>query len=511
MDKKSIRIWIVSITMLMCVLFGSMSVYAGPKVLKNNQKTNLKKTVVPQPVIGGVKAIYNKNDKIVVSVFSVDYSGNVQYRVILSKPGNINSVNITNGYSPAVKASAIYKVTIPELYVEGKYKLLVYAKIANSEVEYDKTDNKVFNISKDIMLVKDGQALDLQKVTNELSGNIYIMANNVKVSNVNLKGNLIVSAGKSGNLSIINSRITSMEIKANGVKNLKLNNTKLKSVNVIKGTYNPINIEATGDTQIDYININTKVKIDINNSAVILKFDDKGNYSNLSYDSEGLVTDKAETLPTNNDNNNTPETTKSAIDVTTTPAIDASKENTTSAGVTTEAAVTTPTAVTVPEKPKTTPSEVVPPSAPQIPVTPPVQVITPPPDNTTVATKTTPPTVQFAGLLLSSSPSPVAFSGSGYDYSMDLSNMSADTMVIRLCITVSTDSTLTVNGVQFKLTAHVQKQIKVLSDFSLPDNPPEGSSLASARAFFGSSLSFSGQLSDGVNNPISVNINVKLK
>lgn len=169
--------------------------------------------------------------------------------------------------------------------------------------------------------------------------------------------------------------------------------------------------------------------------------------------------------------------------------------------------VVTPPAVVVP--PVIIPPVVVVPPV----VTPPVVVVPPviAPPVVTPPVTTPRPVIEYAGMLLSKSASPIAFTGSGYEYSMDLSGESDNVFIQRLCVTVSSNCNLTINGVVFNLIAHVQKQIKVLTDFGFVDNGSEGAGMISARNAFGTNMSFNGQLNDGINSAITVKINIKLK
>lgn len=486
------------------LILGGIPAFAGT----NTSKPSAKKIAIPQPVLSGMKAAYNKNEKIEVSIFSTDYSGSVKYRVFLDRVGGKDIINITKGYSSAIKASAVYKVNIPELYTEGKYKLVVYAKASTSKKEYDSTDSKVFSINKDIILSKKGQVLDLANMNKQISGNIYIKANKITIKNVKLKGAIIVSANKISSLVIANTEMVRMDIKANGIKSLQLSNVKIGNVNILKGGSDVIEFTANNNTQIAYMGIASKVKFQINNKSRILKFyDNKGN-SNLAYKSDDK--DKSITSVVIADDNITPGAPVELVqdgdkpvekDKDKTPT-DTSKTTESAIVTTTVAAITTATAITSNTPPDTT------------------KTTTPPPDTTktppqtppaTTAKTPNPPTIEFAGMLLSNSNTPVAFTGSGYSYSLDLSTLAENTWVIKLCVTVSQNAKLTINGFDFNLTAHVRRDISVLKDFGLVDNPPEGASLTSIRALFGSAITFSGELSNGVDSPVKVNISVKVK
>lgn len=279
---------VVALAIVQAILFIGMISFSAAATTKP-KTPGVSSVAAPQPVISSLAPSYNKNEKINFKVFSVDYSGKVQYKVALSKIGSSSVVDITKGYSKAMSASAIFNVSIPEQYFDGKYKLMVYAKAANSKIVSYHTDSKQFGISKDIILSKNGQVLDLAKLASQLTGNIYVQADNVSIKNVKLNGSVIVAADKTGSLSISNTTAANIEVKANGIGKLSLANAKIAKLTISKGANGTIRIAALNNTAIAYANIGSGVKFDLSSGANVLKFDDKDKASNLAYNNDGIA------------------------------------------------------------------------------------------------------------------------------------------------------------------------------------------------------------------------------
>lgn len=451
----------------------------------------IKKVVLPQPVINNLGATYNKGEKISIKIGSTNFTGKVQYKVTLNKIGTKTILNLSNGYSGIVNSKISYAISLPLLFQEGRYKLTVYTKRSGYNVAYDKYVSKTFSISKDVIINKDNMVYILPLNNMNLEGKIYITASNATIKNVRLNGTIIVNSTKAGSGKITLENVKTSAIEIRSVENIILNNVTSVGLKIINVKNKALGVELRGNTIIKNAYISSKVKFNILKGSGITKLEDPNNYSNLStIKDDNAITPPVVISPTVTTVVVTPSAVESTPVVTTPPAV--------------EIPPTAPVTVTPP-------AVVVPPAGTIPVITPPVvapPVVTPPP---TLPISQKPLTIEYAGMLLSTSDNPVAFTGSGYNYSMNLSSLANDVYIMKLCIIVSNNCTLTIQGVKFQLAANMQKQIRVLTDFGLADTGHEGAGMISARTLFGNNMSFNGTLSDEVNTPISVNINVQLK
>lgn len=420
------------------------------------------KKTLPTPRIMGLSATYNKGEKISFDLSSIDYIGKVQFKIIMIRVNSKETYNITKGYSGYVASKKNYRINLPILTKEGNYKLTTYVKRSNSSSNYDKYITRNFSVTKDVLLKKSKQTYELPSSNNTLTGNIIISGNDISVRNVNLKGKVIINTSPTGKVYLYNVKSEAIEIKEKGARSVELFNVLSKSVSITNNRNNAMVIELKGSTQLKVVNINSKVNFTILDKASILKFRDIKKMSNLRIN------------------------TKSKIVITTESGITIINGNT-----------TTTTSAIAPEDP------------PKVGITP-IRVETPvlPP---TLPEANGEPVVEYVGMLLSTSNIPQEFLWDNKNYTMDLSSMEDESYIKRLCIIVSKDSSLTIHGQKFDLKAHVLKQIKVLKDFGIEDNLPEGIGTIAARDLFGNSLELNGELRDGVNPVRVIGITIKLK
>lgn len=447
---KKLSINIISTTII--VLLAGFLFYP----LASAAKTTPKTIKLPVPQISFQTNYFNKGQTILMKLTSTNYSGNVQYKITLKKPETNNMIDITNGYSGKVKSGTTYGVLLPAGFGVGSYKVTVYVKRAEKNINYDNYVTKTFEVKNDIIIEKEDKVYDLFPHTGILKGNINVNTNNAFLRNIKLEGNILVSFGDAGEAYMQSITANTLNIHSAGLKTLYLYNCDIKTLNFLKGNKNPIVVYAIGKTTIYNTTIDSKVEFKLSDKSHITKFLDKMKYSNL-------VKDKNIVYST----------------------IMGHEANTTTAAITTGSAIA--------------------------PVKAPPANIALPVNGEPIAGGASVPllplgdsngaVVEYAAITLDSTKVPLEFNRFDNTYGIDLSAEPEMKAVQRVCITVSKDATLTINGVAFKLKAHTMKQIKVLEDFGITDLPPEGIRIVNARATFGDKINLVGKLNSGTSSP----------
>lgn len=410
---------------------------------------------------------FNRGERVVVKINSPNYAGEVSYKLTLAKIGSKETTDLTGGYSESVKAGTTYAVALPQSFEAGTYIVTAYIKRAGRNVKYDGYASTVFSIDKDIIINKSDQVYDLYPFGNDIKANMYIKASNAYIKNIRLIGNAIVAPATEGNVYFQNTNISALDI-SSGIKNIYLYNVNVQKLNISSTSKMPIKIFVLGRTIISNANVGVATEFVISDKSLVSKYTDNNAYSNLAYDKKGKVfTKKVSSSPT---------TTIGAI--------------TTGAGV--QVYIPSPEELIMPRLlvGKTT-------LVKQLPLLPLA-------DNNS-------PVIEYAAVLLDTAKAPYTLNCYKGNYGMDLSTEPDNTHIKRVCITVSRDATLSINDFKFKLKAHVEKQIKILEDFGIIDNPPEGANMINSRTIFGDSIFLKGNISDGIHKSSVITITIKLK
>lgn len=239
------------------------------------------------PVLMGLKPSFNMNEGATVNAFMTDYDGSVKYRAVLTLTDG-TTVKLAD-FGTLYKPDEAFQVKVPAQYVAGSYKLTIYSKAGSSKKEYDSKSEQTFKIGSSIILDKANQQLDLKAFGKTVTATIYVKAGNVWIKNVKLKGNVIVTAGRSSTFKMDNSEATTVEVGANGVKTLQLNSVKVDRVKIDKGTSATVAVNAVGTTKIKTLEAHAKVHVSMVHKGMITALDDKDFNSNLMKDSKGAI------------------------------------------------------------------------------------------------------------------------------------------------------------------------------------------------------------------------------
>lgn len=468
--KRHLSKVIILITLLSIVQFNSPLT----KTIVCSSNANANAFSIPKPILSFYDNTFNKGQRINIKASSTNYPGKVKYRLTLKNPDGGGIIDVTDGYSEAVKAGMNYRIELPISFVPGSYNVTLYVKRADSNVKYDNYSSKNFTISRDISIDMGNSQFDVFPYTNELKSNIFVTAANVFIKNVKLNGSIIVNPKETGNLYVQNTTASNLNLYPTKLKNVYIYNSSVKTLNVLKGNKSPIVVYLLGKTILSSVNIASVIEFRASDKSKIVKFTDKNSYSNLAKDKAGLV---YTTLYKNQAG---------------------SPQATTSGGITTASAVTAIRDARAPSANISMP--VISASKADVPLNLPLLQLK--------GDKA--PIVEYAAVKLDRAKTAIDLNHYGNTYGIDLSTEPEETHIQRICITVSKDSVIDINGFVFKLKAHIEKQIKVLEDFGIIDNPPEGANMINSRTTFGDAIKLNGKLSSGNSKPQDINIIIKL-
>lgn len=248
---------------------------------------------------------YKPGDKATLKVSAPNYSGKVQYRVIVfnqTKKTNFELFKAYKGYynSAAISGKTLSTLTIP-LAEAGTYSVSIYVKRNGANVSYDtyiKTinftvkrpkvvlnkENTIYKpvSAKTPLVYGDDVTIAANSITIEdanIQGNLYISANNAFVKNSNIKGTVFINPGKDGDVTLEGVSADNVKVLSGGENSIHLNNLKAKKLTVESAS--KVRIESSGATKID----STEVK---SNAILDLKSGTMGKITVLSGKSEKL-------------------------------------------------------------------------------------------------------------------------------------------------------------------------------------------------------------------------------
>jgi hypothetical protein len=242
---------------------------------------------------------YNSGDRVSLKVSAPNYSGKVEYRVMLwdgnkkhqrelwpSMPGYYY-----NKWTPS--GNTVFTIGWP-ITEPGPYSLTVLVKRSGAKVSYDsyvktysfvvkpkdgsdkdKIGNGILdkegltygpsdekssvNIKNDIKII----AKNINFNNAVVEGNVYISSDSVTLNNINIKGTLFVDPGESGQTSINNVTASNIKVLSGAQNSIHLNNVKSKTLEIeSKNRSNPVRIETKGSTVIDTTTVNSNAILD---------------------------------------------------------------------------------------------------------------------------------------------------------------------------------------------------------------------------------------------------------
>lgn len=262
-----------------------------------------KATVIPKVQFVTVPTQeYNVGDRIRFDINSPNYSGKVEYRVVLwddNKKQTRDLWNPDNGFPGRYYTNwrptgkSVFNLGWP-IYEAGWYRITVYVKrvgVPASKTYYPSygcdgyKESIAFYVKPNLsVLDKDGQAYggDAQKVlvvkndvkltgksitlsNANVEGSLYITGNNSTVKNVNVTGNIVVDPGKDGIADLEKVKANKIEVLSGAKDSIHIKDVTAQEMNV--ASQNPVRIEADGDTEIVETTANGYVIFDKKNGS----------------------------------------------------------------------------------------------------------------------------------------------------------------------------------------------------------------------------------------------------
>ncbi|SKA88761.1 Ig-like domain (group 2) [Caloramator quimbayensis] len=270
--KKKILIKLISIVMSFMILVPYVLTYGAviPKIKFN--KAPLKE--------------YRANEKITVQVSCPNYKGKVEYRAIVYdtvKKTYFDIWNASNGFSGRFNTklrqagNKNFTITFPNLQ-PGIYKVYVYVRragislkkvaiksascdsyVASSVITVKPAEtvlNKKGTIyspeSKNIAANLNGNvkiaAEDIKLQNVKITGDLYLNANNAQISKVDVNGTVTVDPGKDGNATLENVTAKEIKVISGGENSIHLNGVKSEKLSI--ETQSKVRVVSEGETKI---------------------------------------------------------------------------------------------------------------------------------------------------------------------------------------------------------------------------------------------------------------------
>jgi hypothetical protein len=255
--KKALSTMLAVVFVLM-VCTSYVPVSAAPKAVKPQVKLNT--APLKQYMVG---------DNVNIKVSAPNYSGKVQYRVMLinAKGGYKEIFTTSDHYTKSIgSGKTILPIRVP-VTEAGTYSVQVLVKSSGAKVSYDtlvKTANFTV-VPKSVIYSRAGNTyvypntltidVDSKVISKDITvdnaiftKSLYVAADNVTLKNLNVKGTLSIDPGKDGVTTLENVTANEIRILSGGT-----NSIHLKSVNanklVIDSTSN-VRVASTGTTKI---------------------------------------------------------------------------------------------------------------------------------------------------------------------------------------------------------------------------------------------------------------------
>lgn len=255
-----------------------------------------KKPAIPKLVLTKQPdAEYTAGDRITAEVKAPNYSGRVQYRLILwdgknktqrdlwpSMPGYYYTKWIPTG-------PTTFTIGFP-IMEPGVYSLTILVKRQDAKVRYDdivKTTSFVVKekeiiTTEDVILDKTGQTYgpEISAKAETIEKNVYIKANNVTLRNVIVKGTIFVDPGKDGTANIENVVAKDIKVLSGGKDSIHIKDTQADTLEISSDS--EVRVEALGTTKIGKTTVTSYAILDANGGllgTIILTKGENGKYT----------------------------------------------------------------------------------------------------------------------------------------------------------------------------------------------------------------------------------------
>lgn len=294
--SKKVSVLVLALLFTALTLLGIKPAYAAQKL------------VIPQvKFVTAPVTQYTVGDRVKFDISAPNYSGKVEYRVILwedSKKAYHDLWNPGNGYSNYYytnwqpKGNSTFTLGWP-INEPGSYRITVFVKrvgIPNDKAalkgyncdSYKESVAFVFKPLQEqtlLILDKEGErygSSDLDK-RESINGNVKVNAKNIELSNADLNGNLYISAdnavinnlscntiyidpGKDGSASLTNVNAKNIVVKSGAPNSIHLNNVISESITVASSSN--VRLVAEGTTKIANTYINSSSILDIKDGSL---------------------------------------------------------------------------------------------------------------------------------------------------------------------------------------------------------------------------------------------------